>query len=136
MITQKDEFLSGTYLQNSIKINLWRALKQALQGQYKGPQIFIAIVQQHQVVGPLIVRELMTKIQAMNIQEELGENVANMVTKNYQICRCISGMVRAKDPSWLTWDLCVSVSKHKNNNIQCSDDEHLVVFADQNCNLD
>jgi len=109
VITQKDEFLSGTYLQNSIKINLWRALKQALQGQYKGPQIFIAIVQQHQVVGPLIVRELMAKIQAMNIQEKPGENVANLVTKIYGICRRISGMVRAnKIPPDLP-EICVQV---------------------------
>jgi len=27
----------GTYLQNFIKIDLWRALEQMLQGQYEGP---------------------------------------------------------------------------------------------------
>ncbi len=41
----------------------------------------------------------MTKIQAMNIhiQEELGENVANMATKIYGKCRRISGMVRTNE---------------------------------------
>jgi len=89
--------MSGTYLQNSIKTELWRALEQMLQGRYEGPRIFVAIVWQHQVVGPLIVRELMAKIQAMSIQQEPGENVANMVTKIYRICRCISGMVWANE---------------------------------------
>jgi len=89
--------MSGTYMRNSIKIDLWRALEQTLQGRYEGPQIFVAIVRQHQVVGPLIVRELMAEIQAMNIQEEPGENVANMATKIYGICRRISGMVRTNE---------------------------------------
>ncbi len=87
--------MSGTYLRNSIKIDLWRALEQTLQGRYEGPRIFVAIVRQHQVVGPLIVRELMADIQAMNIQQEPGENVANMATKIYRICKRITGMVRA-----------------------------------------
>jgi len=37
----------------------------------------------------------MADIQAMNIQQEPGENIANMSAKIYQICKCISGMVRA-----------------------------------------
>ncbi len=99
----------GTYLQNSIKIDLWRALKQTLQGQYEGPQIFIAIVQQHQVVGPLIICELMAEIQAMNIQVELGENVANMATKIYGICRCISRMVRTNEIPPNLPEICAQV---------------------------
>jgi len=76
----------------TIKIDLWRALKQRLQGQYKGPRIFVAIVQKCQVIGPLIGHKLIAKIQAMSIQEESGENVANMVAKIYRICRRISRM--------------------------------------------
>jgi len=56
-----------------------------------------AIVRQHQVVGPLIVRELMADIQAMNIQQEPGENIANMAAKIYWICKRISGMVRMNE---------------------------------------
>jgi len=37
----------GTYLQNSTKIDLWKALEQTLQGQYEGPRIFTTIVWQH-----------------------------------------------------------------------------------------
>jgi len=37
-------WMSGTYLQHSIKTDLWRAMEPTLQGRYKGPRIFVAII--------------------------------------------------------------------------------------------
>jgi len=33
----------------------------------------------------------------MNIQQESGENVSELVTKIYQICKCIMDMVKASN---------------------------------------
>ncbi len=43
--------MSGQYLQNAMKPELWQALESILNGRYEGPRIFVAIIRQHQIAG-------------------------------------------------------------------------------------
>jgi len=102
--------MSGTYLQSSIRIDLWRALEQRLQGQYEGPRIFVAIVQKHQVIGPLIGHKLIAKIQAMSLQEECGKHGGKDLL---DLQPHLQNGLGQWDPSWLTWNLCMCVFEPK-----------------------
>jgi len=51
----------------------------------------------------------MAKIQSMSVQEELGENVANMTAKIYCICKHITGMVTITDIPKDLPEVCMQV---------------------------
>ncbi len=87
--------MSGEYLRLSLKGDMWRALEPILQGRFEGPRILVAVIRQHQIPGPSAVRDLVTEIQGMSIQQEPGEDVTVLARKIYRICKKITGMVRS-----------------------------------------
>jgi len=66
-----------------------------LNGCFKGPRIFVAIICQHQISGPSAIHKLVSEIQAMTIQQELGKNASGLATKIHHVCKHITGIVKA-----------------------------------------
>ena len=86
---------SAKMLKNSIKQELWRKLDKSLPKSATGPQIFAAIIQEHQVATASAVRTLVKEIEELTIKKEPGEDVASLGDKITEIANRIDGTGQA-----------------------------------------